>query len=113
MWGKKGLMGVKESESVEKSEHQQFHLDDKRAKKHTRERQHVKTSIFQTSQLHRRRSVCVVRGSAVCGTHSAHVTGVAEEMRVQREALRARLIRELLTTLLRGVKKKKKEKRSR
>lgn len=37
----------------------------------------------------------------MCGAHSAHVTGVAEEMRVQREALRAGLIRELLTTLLR------------
>lgn len=35
------------------------------------------------------------------GAHSAHVTGVAEEMRVQREALRAGLIGELLTTLLR------------
>lgn len=37
----------------------------------------------------------------MCGAHSAHVTGVAEEMRVQREALRAGLIGELLTTLLR------------
>lgn len=45
--------------------------------------------------------MCVVRGNVVCGAHSAHVTGVAEEMRVQREALRAGLIGELLTTLLR------------
>lgn len=36
----------------------------------------------------------------MCGAHSAHVTGVAEEMRVQREALRAGLVGELLTTLL-------------
>lgn len=38
----------------------------------------------------------------MCGAQSAHVTGVAEEMRVQGEALRAGLIGELLTTLLRG-----------
>lgn len=50
--------------------------------------------------------MCVVRGNVVSGAHSAHVTGVAEEMRVQGEALRAGLIRELLTTLLRGKKKK-------
>lgn len=36
----------------------------------------------------------------MCATHSAHVTGVAEEMRVQREALRAGLIGELLAALL-------------
>lgn len=34
--------------------------------------------------------------------HSAHVTRMAEQMRVQREALRAGLIGELLATLLRG-----------
>lgn len=46
------------------------------------------------------RSVCVVWGKALRGAHPAHVTGVAEEMGVQREALRARFIRELLPTLL-------------
>lgn len=54
--------------------------------------------VFFSSK--RRWSVCVVRGNVVCGAHSAHVTGVAEEMRVQREALRAGLVGELLTTLL-------------
>lgn len=44
----------------------------------------------------------------MCGARSAHVTGVAEEMRVQREALRAGLIRELFTTLLGGEGRDKK-----
>lgn len=46
--------------------------------------------------------ICLAWFRSVCGAHSAHVTGVAEEMGVQREALRARLIRELLTALLKG-----------
>lgn len=37
---------------------------------------------------------------SVCGVHSAHVTGVAEEVRVQRVALRAGLVGELLAALL-------------
>lgn len=45
--------------------------------------------------------MCVVRGNVVCGARSAHVTGVAEEMGVQGEALRAGLIGELLAALLR------------
>lgn len=74
-------------------------------RKHTREWRRVKTSFFiNIHSCTGPRSVCVVRGNVVCGAHSAHVTGVAEEMRVQREALRARLIGELLTTLLRGGK---------
>lgn len=36
------------------------------------------------------------------GAHPAHVTGVAEEVGVQGEALRAWFIRELLPTLLRA-----------
>lgn len=70
----------------------------KKSKKHMRERLRVETGVVSSK---RRWSVCVVRGNVVCGAHSAHVTGVAEEMRVQREALRAGLIGELLTTLLR------------
>lgn len=37
---------------------------------------------------------------SVCGMHSAHVTGVAEEVRVQRVALSAGLVGELLAALL-------------
>lgn len=45
--------------------------------------------------------MCVVRGGGgVCGARSAHVTGVAEQVRVQGEALRAGLIGELLPTFL-------------
>ena len=36
----------------------------------------------------------------MCGARSGHVTRVAEEMGIQREALGARLIGELLPTLL-------------
>lgn len=39
---------------------------------------------------------------SVCGVHSAHVTGVAEEVRVQREALSAGLVGELFAALLQG-----------
>lgn len=46
--------------------------------------------------------MCVVRGNVVCGAHSLHVTRVAQEMRVEGEALRAGLVRELLVTLLKG-----------
>lgn len=38
--------------------------------------------------------------TSVRGAHSAHVAGVAEEMGVQGEALRAGLIRQLLAALL-------------
>lgn len=44
--------------------------------------------------------ICLAWRRSVCGAHSAHVTGVAEEMGVQGEALCARLIGELLTALL-------------
>lgn len=57
--------------------------------------------MLRHPQLRGAKSVCAVRGNAVCGAHSAHVTGVAEEMRVQGEALRPGFVRELLTTLLR------------
>ena len=70
-------------------------------KKNEEERSRRELRDIKTSpQLHREWSVCVVWGNVKWSTHSAHVTGVAEEMRVQREALRAGLIRELLTTLL-------------
>lgn len=38
----------------------------------------------------------------MCGAHSVHVAGMAEEMGVQGETLRAGLIGELLSTLLGG-----------
>lgn len=45
--------------------------------------------------------MCVVRGDVMCGAHSVHMARVAEEVGVQREALRAGLIGELLAALLR------------
>lgn len=45
-------------------------------------------------------SVCVVRGKVMCDAHPGHVARVAEEVGIQREALRSRLIRQLLPTLL-------------
>lgn len=47
-------------------------------------------------------SVRVMWGKVLRGVHPAHMTGVTEEMGVQREALRARFIRELLPTFLYG-----------
>lgn len=43
-----------------------------------------------------------MRRGSVCVAHPGHVTGVAEEMRVQGEALRAGLVGEPLTALLGG-----------
>lgn len=45
-------------------------------------------------------SPCSVGGKVLRSAHPTHVTGVAEEVAVQREALRARFIRELFSTLL-------------
>lgn len=45
--------------------------------------------------------------TSVGGAHSAHVTGVAEEMGIQGEALRSGLIRQALATLLREEVKNK------
>lgn len=85
------------------SGHQQFDLQEKTrywSKSTLQNDSMLRPACSRRTQLHR--SVCVVRGNVVCVARSGHVTGVAEEMRVQREALRAGLIRELLTTLLGG-----------
>lgn len=50
--------------------------------------------------------MCVVCRNVLCGAHSVHVTGVAEEVSVQGEALRAGLIGELLAALLRKKRRK-------
>lgn len=50
-------------------------------------------------------SVCVVRGKVMCDAHPGHVARVAEEVGIQREALRSRLIRQLLPTLLKKRKR--------
>lgn len=42
----------------------------------------------------------------MCGAHSVHMARVAKEVGVQREALGAGLIRELLAALLRGEEKR-------
>ena len=45
----------------------------------------------------------------MCGARSGHVTRVAEEMGIQREALGARLIGELLPTLLERERERERE----
>lgn len=55
--------------------------------------------------------MCVLCRKVLCGARSGHVTGVAEEVRVQGEALRAGLIGELLAALLRRKRRKPSERR--
>ena len=50
-------------------------------------------------------------GALMCGARSGHVTRVAEEMGIQREALGARLIGELLPTLLEREREREGDKR--